>query len=192
MAGSSCTPDPWLNPFPTGKGWVAMLFGSARGDEDLFLDYMKIAMRYSSAQGLVDASEEVRKKATTEEKQRMDQRYATPGKGIMPIDMLLWAMKEADSGDAGQRQRWADHHYVAPAQSTAEANANKHQDKDDDLQIIAPPALQARRRPPPISFIDEDEDEEEQEVQMLPNHPTEVKQEVRRSGRLAGQVPNWN
>ena len=95
-------------------------------------------------------------------------------------------MKEAGSADAGQRQRWADHHYIAPAQSTAEANANKHQDEDDDLQIIAPPALQARRRPPPIIFIDE----EEQEVQMLPNHPTEVKQEVRRSGRLAGQAPN--
>ena len=167
-----------------------MLLGSARDDQELFLDYMKVAMRYTSAIGLVDAAEEVRKKATSEEKQRMEQRYGNPGKVVMPIDILLWAMKEADSGDAGQRQRWADHHYIAPAQSTAEANANKHQDDDDDLQIIAPPALQARRRPPPIIFIDEDKDDEEQEVQMLPNHPTKVKQEVRRSGRLAGQAPN--
>ena len=186
MAASSSSSDPWLNPFPTGKGWVAMLYGSARGDDDLFVDYMKVATRYTSVQELVDGAEEVRKKATSEEKQRMDQQYGNRGKGILPIDILLWAMKEAGSADAGQRQRWADHHYVAPAQSTAEANANKHQDDDDDLQIIAPPALQARRRPPPIIFIDE----EEQQVQMLPNPPTEVKQEVRRSGRLAGQAPN--
>lgn len=182
MAGSSSTPDPWLNPFPTGKGWVAMLFGLARGDEDLFLDYMKIAMRYSSAQGLVDASEEVRNKATTEEKQRMDQRYATPGKGIMPIDMLLWAMKEADSGDAGQRERWAAHRYIPPAQATTPTTMGND---DEDLQIIAPLALLARRRPPPIIVIDGDEEE----VPELPP-TTQVKQEVRRSGRIAGQGPN--
>ena len=45
----------------------------------------------------------------------MEQRYGNPGKVIMSIDMLLWAMKEADPGDAGQKQQWADHRYVAPA-----------------------------------------------------------------------------
>ena len=159
-----------------------MLFGSARGDEDLFLDYMKIAMRYSSAQGLVDASEEVRKKATTEEKQRMDQRYGTPRKGILPIDMLLWAMKEADSGDAGQRERWAAHCYIPPTQATTPTTMGND---DEDLQIIAPPALLARRHPPPIIVIDGDEEE----VPELPP-TTQVKQEVRQSGRIAGQGPN--
>ena len=162
-----------------------MLLGSARGDQELFLDYMKVAMRYTSAIGLVDAAEEVRKKATSEEKQRMEQRYGNPGKVVMPIDILLWAMKEADSGDAGQRQRWADHRYVAPAQATSNANAAEVHEDDDDLQIVAQPAVQARRRPPPIIIIDEDEEEEEVEVQ--PN-PTQLKQEVRRSGRLAGQT----
>ena len=100
--------NPWLNLFPTGKGWVAMLYGIACGDQHLFLDYMKVAMRYTSVLGLVDAAEEVRKKATSEEKQRMEQRYGNPGKVVMPIDILLWAMEEADSGDAGQRQRWVD------------------------------------------------------------------------------------
>ena len=70
-----------------------MLLGSARGDQELFLDYMKVAMRYTSAIGLVDAAEAVRKKATSKEKQRMEQRYGNPGKGSLPIDMLLWAMK---------------------------------------------------------------------------------------------------
>ena len=155
-----------------------MLLGSARGDQELFLDYMKVAMRYTSAIGLVDAAEEVRKKATSKEKQRMEQRYGNPGKVVMPIDILLWAMKEADSGDAGQRQRWADHRYVAPAQATSNTNTAEVHEDDDDL-------LQARRRPPPIIVIDEDEEEEEVEVQ--PN-PTQLKQEVRRSGRLAGQT----
>ncbi|EMS45707.1 hypothetical protein TRIUR3_24771 [Triticum urartu] len=121
MAGSSSSPDPWLNPFPTGKGWVAMLLGSACGDQDLFLDYMKVA----------------------------------------------------DSADAGQRQRWAYHYYVNPAQATTQANTEVHQD-DDDLQIVPPPALQARRRPPPIIVINEEEDEEEVKV---PPNPTEVMQE---------------
>ena len=115
----------------------------------------------------------------------MEQRYGNPGKVVMPIDILLWAMKEADSGDAGQRQRWADHRYVAPAQATSNANAAEVHEDDDDLQIVAQPAVQARRRPPPIIIIDEDEEEEEVEVQ--PN-PTQLKQEVRRSGRLAGQT----
>ncbi|XBI75061.1 hypothetical protein VPH35_068487 [Triticum aestivum] len=96
---------------------------------------------------------------------------------------------EADSGDAGQRQRWADHHYVAPAQATSNANTAEVHEDDDDLQIVAQPAMQARRRPPPIIVIDEDEEEEEVEVQ--PN-PTQLKQEVRRSERLAGQTTNFS
>ena len=65
-------------------------------------------------------------------------------------------MKEADLGDAGQRQRWADHRYVAPAQATSNANAAEVHE-DDDLQIVAQPAVQARRCPPPIIIIiDED------------------------------------
>ena len=153
-----------------------MLYGSARGDDDLFVDYMKVATRYTNVQGLVDGANEVRKKATSEEKQRMDQQYGNRGKGILPIDILLWAMKEAGSADAGQRQRWADHHYVAPAQATSNANTAEVHEDDDDLQIVAQPAMQARRRPPPIIVIDEDEEEEEVEVQ--PN-PTQLKQEVR-------------
>ena len=91
-----------------------MLYGSARGDDDHFVDYMKVATRYTGIQELVDGADKVRKKGTSEEKQRMDQQYGNRGKGILPIDILLWAMKEAGSADAGQRQRWADHHYVAP------------------------------------------------------------------------------
>lgn len=68
MVGSSSSPDPWLNPFPTSKGWVAMLLGSTRGDQELFLDYMKVAIRYTNVLGLVDAAKEVRKKATSKEK----------------------------------------------------------------------------------------------------------------------------
>ena len=181
-SSSSPSPDPWLNPFPTGKGWVAMLLGSARGDQELFLDYMKVAMRYTSAIGLVDAAEEVRKKATSKEKQRMAQRYGNPGKVVMPINILLRAMKEADSGDAGQRERWAAHRYIPPAQATTPTTMGND---DEDLQIIAPPALLARRRPPPIIVIDGDEEE----VPELPP-TTQVKQEVRRSGRIAGQGPN--
>ncbi|KAE8788365.1 hypothetical protein D1007_37622 [Hordeum vulgare] len=89
MVGSSSTPDPWLNPFLTGKGWVSMLLGLACGNQELFLDYMKLAMRYTSIQGLVNGATEVRKKITCEEKQRMEQRYGNPRKGILPIDMLL-------------------------------------------------------------------------------------------------------
>ena len=135
MVGSSSSPDPWLNPFPTGKGWVAMLLGLARGDKDLFLDYMKVAMRYTSVHGLVDAAEEVRKKATSEEKQHMEQRYGNPGKGILPIDILLWAMKEVESADAGKRQRWEAYRYVPPAQPTTPAQAQAYEEvqEEDDL-----------------------------------------------------------
>ncbi|EMS53435.1 hypothetical protein TRIUR3_11049 [Triticum urartu] len=181
MAGSSSTPDPWLNPFPTGKGWVAMLFGSARGDQDLFLDYMKIATRYNSADVLVDAADLVQKKATPQEKKCMQQSYGNKGKGILPIDTLLWAMREAESSDDGQRKQWEAHRYVAPTQAATDV-AVQEEDDDDDLQIVAPPAEQARRRPPPIIVIDEDDEEEEVQKQT---DPRQIKQIMRRSARLA-------
>ena len=93
----------------------------------------------------------------------MVQCYGNPGKGSLPIDMLLWAMKEADSPDAGQRQRWAAHCYLPPAQ----APAQEVQQDNDELQIIALLALHARRHPPPITVIDEHEDKEE--VWEVPN-----------------------
>ncbi|KAF7022758.1 hypothetical protein CFC21_035418 [Triticum aestivum] len=93
--------------------------------------------------------------------------------GVWRQDLFLDYMKVADSADAGQRQRWAYHCYVNPAQAATQANTEVHQD-DDDLQIVPPPALQARRRPPPIIVINEEEDEEEVKV---PPNPTEVMQE---------------
>ncbi|KAI5004762.1 hypothetical protein ZWY2020_032005, partial [Hordeum vulgare] len=90
MSGSSSAADPWLNPFPTGKGWVAMLLGSVRGDQDLFLDYMKVAMRYTSVQRLVDAANEVRKKTTSEEKHHMCNASNTPTGGRYSWRDLDW------------------------------------------------------------------------------------------------------
>ena len=157
-----------------------MLFGSARGDQDLFLDYMKIATRYNSADGLVDAADLVQKKATPQEKKCMQQSYGTKGKGILPINTLLWAMREAESSDDGQRKRWEAHRYVAPTQAATDVAVQE--EDDDDLQIVAPPAEQARRRPPPIIVIDKDDEEEEVQKQT---DPRQIKQIMRRSARLA-------
>ncbi|KAI4992214.1 hypothetical protein ZWY2020_046706, partial [Hordeum vulgare] len=89
MAGSSSTPDPWLNPFPTGKGWVAMLLGSSCGDQDLFLNYVKVAMRYTSPQGLIAATDAVRKKTITEEMQRMVLEICPRGNNKLVIIIFL-------------------------------------------------------------------------------------------------------
>jgi hypothetical protein len=52
------------------------------------------------------------KKVTAEELKTL---IPDPAKGDMLVDVLRWAMNQADSGNAGQRARWAKYlEYKAP------------------------------------------------------------------------------
>ncbi|KAI4990085.1 hypothetical protein ZWY2020_038448 [Hordeum vulgare] len=103
----SSPPSSWptlTQPFPNWSGWMAMLLGSARGNCQLFTDYMEIANRYSSVQEMVAVADVVRDHATQEEKNNMHRVHGVTMPGLLPIDILLWAMKEADAANPQKHQ----------------------------------------------------------------------------------------
>lgn len=146
---------------------MAMLLGSASGNHQLFVDYMEIANRYSSVDELLDAAEAVRAQATLEEKTSMLRGHGVVP-GVLPIDLLLWAMKEADSANPGQRQHWVAHH-------------TRFLDVEggDKVQVVQAPVQQAA----PIVVLDTDNEEMED---VAP--PAQVP--PRRSARLPSQKPS--
>ncbi|KAE8809609.1 hypothetical protein D1007_13773 [Hordeum vulgare] len=91
--------NPNPNPLPTGPGWMAMLLGSVRGNHQLFIDYMELPNRYSSVQEMVAAADVARVGATQEEKNVMHRVHGVTMPGLLPIDILLWEMKEADAAN---------------------------------------------------------------------------------------------
>ncbi|KAI5021053.1 hypothetical protein ZWY2020_054463, partial [Hordeum vulgare] len=99
LFSSKLMANPNINPFPTGPGWMAMLLGSARGNHQLFIDYMEMANRYSSMQEMVAAEDVVRARVMQEEKNNMHRVHGVTMPSLLPIAILLWAMKEADSAN---------------------------------------------------------------------------------------------
>lgn len=80
---------------------------------------MQIAIKFTNVHGLIDAADAVLAKATMEEKQCMHQLNGVPCKGVLPIDILLWAVEEVASDDPGQRDRCAAHRSVVQGPTAA-------------------------------------------------------------------------
>ena len=81
----------------------------------------------------------------------------------MSVDILRWAMNQADSSDAGQRARWAKYsQYKAPQDQRAAAYWSRTfgspEADNDEVQMVArAPAAGDRARP---IVLDEDDEEE--------------------------------
>ena len=91
----------------------------------------------------------------------------------MSVDILRWAMNQADSGDAGQRARWAKYRqYKVPQDQRAVAywsmTFGSSEEDNDEVQMVArAPAAGDRARP---IVLDED-DEEENNMATSPPPP---------------------
>ena len=100
------------------------------------------------------------KKATPDELKTL---VPDPAKGAMSVDILRWAMNQADSGDAGQRARWAKYsQYKAPQDQRVttywSSTFGSPEADNDEVQMVArAPAAGDRARP---IVLDEDDEEE--------------------------------
>ena len=78
---------------------------------------MEVCSNFSSIDDMHKEADTVMKKATPDELKTL---VPDPAKGAMSVDILRWAMNQADSGDARQRARWAKYsQYKAPQDQRA-------------------------------------------------------------------------
>ncbi|KAE8768928.1 Chitinase domain-containing protein 1 [Hordeum vulgare] len=96
--------DPNPNPFPWGIRWRAFFLGCSLGDRAKFENTMEVCSNFSNMEELHKESDVVVKKATPQELKTVIREQA---KGAMSVDILRWAMNQADSRDAGQRAKSA-------------------------------------------------------------------------------------
>ena len=74
---------------------------------------------FSSIDDMHKEADAVMKKATSDELKTL---VPDPAKGTMLLDILRWAMNQADSNDTRQRARWAKYRqYKAPQDQRAAA-----------------------------------------------------------------------
>ncbi|KAE8791579.1 Chitinase domain-containing protein 1 [Hordeum vulgare] len=101
---STLNPNPIPNPFSWGIGWMTFFLGCSLGDRIKFENTMQVCSNFSNMKELHKSQDTVVKKATPEELETL---IPDPAKGAMSVDILRWAMNQADSSDAGQRAKWA-------------------------------------------------------------------------------------
>ena len=147
------------NPFPWGIGWRAFFLGCSLGDRKKFEHTMEVCSNFSSIDDMHKEADAV-KKATLHELKTL---ILDPAKGAMSVDVLCWAMNQADSGDARQWARWAKYRqYKAPQDQRATTYWSRTfrspEADNDEVQMVArAPAVGDRARP---IVLDEDDEEE--------------------------------
>ena len=100
------------NPFPWGIGWRAYFLGCSLGDRKKFEHTMEVCLNFSSIDDMHKEVVAVIKKATPDKLKALIPDLA---KGAMSMDILRWAMNQADSSDTRQRARRAKYRqYKAP------------------------------------------------------------------------------
>ncbi|KAI4970761.1 hypothetical protein ZWY2020_001675 [Hordeum vulgare] len=105
-------PNPIPKPFPWGSGWRALFLGCSLADRPKFENTTEVCSYFKSMEELHKEAGAVVKKATTEELKIL---IPDPMKGALLVDILRWAMNQADSDDSGQRVSWAKYrHYRHP------------------------------------------------------------------------------
>ena len=100
------------NPFPWGIGWRAFFLGCLLSDLRKFKNTMEVCWNLSSIDDMHKKADAVMKKATPDELKTL---VPYPAKGAMSVDILRWAMNQADSDEARQWAKWAKYsQYKAP------------------------------------------------------------------------------
>ena len=89
-------------PFSLGIGWRPFFPGCSLGDRKKFEHIMEVSSKFSSIDGMHKEADTVKKKATPNELKTLVPKQA---KGAMLVDILCWAINQADSGDVRQRAR---------------------------------------------------------------------------------------
>lgn len=106
-----------------------------------------------------------------------------PMKGTMSVDILRWAMNQADSGDAAQRARWAKYkEYRAPQDQRAIAFWNRTvasevialEPKEEEAVAMVVRAPEPAHCSMPIDLDDGEDDETvHATVELEDNYKTE-------------------
>ena len=144
------------NPFPWGIGWRAFFLGCSLGDRKKFEHTMEVYSNFNNIDDMHKEADAVMKKATPDELKTLVSDLA---KGAMSVDILRWAMNQADSGDA----RWAKYsQYKAPQDQRAAAywssTFGSPESDNDEVQMVArAPAAGDCARP---IVLDEDDDKD--------------------------------
>ena len=141
------------------------------GERIKFENTMEVCSNFSSIDDMHKEADAVMKKATPDELKTLVSDLA---KGAMSVDILRWAMNQADSRDAGQRARWAKYsQYKAPQDQRAAAywssTFGSPESDNDDVQMVArAPAAGDRARPIILDGDDEEEDDVEEKKMATP------------------------
>ena len=93
-----------MNPFHWDIGWRTFFLGCSLGDCKKFEHAMEVCSNFSNIDDIHKEADIVMKKATSDKLKTL---IPDPAKGAMSVDILRWAMNQANSGDTGQRARWA-------------------------------------------------------------------------------------
>ncbi|KAE8772467.1 Chitinase domain-containing protein 1 [Hordeum vulgare] len=157
---------------------------------------MKVCSDFSNMEELQKESDAVTKKAMSEELKRV---IPDPTKDAMSVDILPWAMNQADFGDAGQRLKWAkyrqyrrphNHHaalyfttntVVVTLEEDQERVTMKVEEEDAMAMVVMVPKPGHRSMPIELDF----DDEEETMAQVEEKTKTKAKT-TRRCNRLQG------
>jgi hypothetical protein len=153
---------------------------------------MEVCSNFSSIEDMHREAYAVVKKATLEELKTL---IPDPAKGAMSVDILRWAMNQADSGDAGQRARWAKYReYRAPQDQRAAAYWNRtlvapevialEPEEEEEAVEVVVRAPEPGHRTLPID-LDDREDDEMVNAMVQPEDNNKAKGH-RRSKRLQG------
>ncbi|KAI4991232.1 hypothetical protein ZWY2020_039603 [Hordeum vulgare] len=184
------------NPFPWGTSSRAFFLGCSLGDHTKFENTMEVCLNFSNMEELHKESNDVVKKATSEELKTL-----IPGlvKGAMLVDILRWAMNEAGSSDAEQRAKWAKYgQYMHPHDHRAgvyfttktvmmpleeDQRADTMEVEEEDAMAIIVRAPEPGERSMPIKL---DTGEEEETVVHFEEKTKTNAKATRRSNRLQG------
>lgn len=96
---------------PWGTVWEEHLAAVSGGDAVKLARLREIYTWFTSAMAMYAEAMQVKMKASEEE------RILMIGDGVVPIEILYWAMMEAESTDPMRRARWAKYrsHVLAPS-----------------------------------------------------------------------------
>ncbi|XBH71273.1 hypothetical protein VPH35_098747 [Triticum aestivum] len=142
---------------------------------------MKVCSNFSNMEDLHKESDTVLKKEMPKELKTL---IPDPAKGAMSVDILRWAMNQAESDDAGQRAKWAKYRqYWRPHDHRASVyfttNIVPMEGEEEDAVAMIARASEPGNQSMPIEV--DSSGEEETVVQEKTNTKA-----TRRSNRLQG------
>ncbi|KAE8778444.1 Chitinase domain-containing protein 1 [Hordeum vulgare] len=146
-------------------GWRKFFLGCLFGDRAKSQETMKVYSNFTSMEEVHKEADVVVNKATTRDLKMV---IPGPAKGTMSVDILPWAMNQANSGDAQQRAKWTKYkEYIRPNDDcvmvywTTRTMVDS-MEEDNEVQMVAK-AQAAGDRVGPIVLDRDDEEQDKQE-----------------------------